>query len=129
MYTDSIADMLTRIRNAVRAKLPTTVVPHSKLKESLANLLLSEGYVSGFTVVGQQPKLIQINLKYANTESVITDLKRVSKPGQRIYLPVEKLPRSSSGFGITIISTSKGLMTDKQARKAKIGGEVLCQVW
>lgn len=129
MYTDSIADMLTRIRNAARAQKSETVVPHSKLKESLARLLLAEGYIGGVQVVGETKKFIQINLKYSGTDSVITDLKRISKPGQRIYLPVDRLPRTSSGFGITVISTSQGLMTDKQARKAKTGGEVICQVW
>jgi small subunit ribosomal protein S8 len=129
MYTDSIADMLTRIRNAARAGKSETVVPHSKMKESLGRLLLAEGYVSGVQVVGTTKKFIQISLKYNGIESVITDLKRVSKPGQRIYLPVEKIPRTSSGYGITVVSTSQGLMTDKQARKAKTGGEVICQVW
>lgn len=129
MYTDSIADMLTRIRNAAMAKKPEVAMPHSKLKESLAHLLMAQGYVSGVTVVGTAKKFIQITLKYSGDVSVITDLKRVSKPGQRIYLPVDRIPRTSSGYGITVISTSRGLMTDKQARAAKIGGEVLCQVW
>jgi small subunit ribosomal protein S8 len=129
MYTDSIADMLTRIRNAARAKKLDAVVPHSKLKESLARLLLAEGFVSGVQVVGTSRKLIQVTIKYKDGDSVISDLKRVSSPGQRMYLPVDKLPRASSGFGITVVSTSKGLMTDKQARKANMGGEVICQVW
>lgn len=129
MYTDSIADMLTRIRNATMAKKPEVAMPHSKLKESLAHLLMAQGYVSGVTVVGTAKKFIQVTLKYSGDVSVITDLKRVSKPGQRIYLPVDRIPRTSSGYGITVISTSRGLMTDKQARAAKIGGEVLCQVW
>ncbi len=129
MYTDSIADMLTRIRNAARAKRPEVAVPHSKLKESLAHLLMKEGYVSGVTVVGTTKKFIQITLKYSGDAAVITDLKRVSKPGQRIYLPVGRIPRTSSGYGITVVSTSQGLMTDKQARTAKMGGEVICQVW
>lgn len=129
MHTDSIADMLTRIRNAVRAQKLETVVPYSKLKENLAKLLLAEGYISGVQILGTTKKILQLNLKYTDNASVITDLKRVSKPGQRIYLPVERLPRTSSGFGITVISTSQGLMTDAQARKAKVGGEVICQVW
>jgi small subunit ribosomal protein S8 len=129
MYTDPIADMLTRIRNAVRAKRQELVVPHSKLKESLAHLLVAEGYIAGVQVVGTTHKLIQINLKYSEGAPVITDLKRVSKPGQRIYLPAERIPRTSSGFGITVVSTSKGLMTDRQARKSHLGGEVMCQVW
>lgn len=129
MNTDSIADMLTRIRNATWVGKPETVVPHSKLKESLANLLLAEGYVSGVDVVGSVKKFIHIRLKYHAGEPVIHGIKRVSTPGQRIYLPATRLPRTSSGYGITVITTSSGLMTDRQARKAKVGGEVLCQVW
>lgn len=129
MNTDSIADMLTRIRNATWVQKPEVVVPHSKLKESLANLLLAEGYISGVTVLGTIKKFIHINLKYNHGESVVNGIKRVSTPGQRIYLPAARIPRTSSGYGITIISTSAGLMTDRQARKAKVGGEVICQVW
>ena len=129
MYTDTIADMLTRIRNAASAQRPEAVVPHSKVKENLARLLFAVGFVGEVQVVGQVKKLIRIGLKYHNGQSVITGLKRVSSPGQRIYLSTSKLPRSASGYGITIVSTSKGLMTDAQARKAKIGGEVMCQVW
>ncbi|MBP9686723.1 MAG: 30S ribosomal protein S8 [Candidatus Doudnabacteria bacterium] len=129
MVTDSIADMLTRIRNATRARQAQTVVPYSKLKQSLAELLLATGYLGGVQVMGSAKKLIQIQLKYKEDVSVITDLKRVSKPGQRMYLPAARIPRTSSGFGITVVSTSQGLMTDSQARKAKVGGEIICQVW
>ena len=129
MVTDSIADMLTRIRNAVRAKQVQTVVPYSKRKKSLADLLLATGYIGGVQVVGEAKKLIQIQLKYKDDASVLTDLKRISKPGQRIYLSATRIPRTSSGYGITVVSTSQGLMTDAQARKAKVGGEVICQVW
>ncbi len=129
MYTDSIADMLTRIRNGARAQKPDVAIPYSKMKESLARLLLAQGYVSGVQVVGTVKRFIQVQLKYSENASVITDLKRVSSPGQRIYLPAGRIPRTSSGFGITVVSTSQGLMTDVQARKAKVGGEVVCQVW
>jgi small subunit ribosomal protein S8 len=129
MFSDPIADMLTRIRNASRAKKAEVVAPYSKLKESLAHLLMSEGYVSGVNVVGNTKKLLTVTLRYNQTQPVITNLKRISKPGQRMYMSADKLPRTMSGFGITVISTSKGLMTDKQARKDHLGGEVICQVW
>ena len=130
MYTDPIADMLTRIRNAVAAKKSELVLPYSKFKANLGALLLKEGFISGMKELEGQHKMLQINLKYSQSgESVIAGIDRVSKPGQRIYLPVEKLPRTNSGFGITVVSTSKGLLTDKQARKDRVGGEVVCQVW
>lgn len=129
MYTDPIADMLTRIRNASQARKADLAMPHSKLKESLARLLLAEGFISGVQVVGTTKKLLQINLKYVDGQGVINGIRRVSKPGQRIYVSSEKLPRTSSGFGLSVVSTSQGLLTDKQARKAKVGGEVMCQVW
>lgn len=129
MYTDPIADMLTRIRNAASSRKADLVMPHSKLKENVARLLLAEGFVSGVQVVGTTQKLLQVNLKYVDGHSVITGIKRVSKPGQRMYMSADKLAPTVSGFGISIVSTSKGLMTDKQARKAHIGGEVMCQVW
>jgi len=130
MFTDPIADMLTRIRNASAARKDELVLPYSKFKANLAELLLKEGFISGVKEVMGDHKNLQINLKYAGDgESVIGGIKRVSKPGQRIYLPVDKIPRTNSGFGVTVVSTSKGLMTDKEARKAKVGGEVVCQVW
>ena len=129
MFTDPIADMLTRIRNAQAAKKSELVLPFSKFKANLANLLLKEGFVGGVNELIGEHKMLQINLKYSGTEPVIAGIKRVSKPGQRIYLAADKLPRTNSGFGITVVSTSKGLMTDKEARKQKVGGEVVCQVW
>src|SRR5579872_3798177 len=123
MFTDPIADMLTRIRNATRAQKAELVLPYSKFKANLAQLLLKEGFVSGVNELTGQHKTLQINLKYLGQESVIAGIKRVSKPGQRIYLPSDKLPRTNSGYGVTVVSTSKGLMTDKEARKAKVGGE------
>lgn len=130
MYSDPISDMLTRIRNAVAAKKSELVLPHSKFKANLASLLLKEGFISGVNELAGNHKTLQINFKYGpNGESVIGGIKRVSKPGQRIYMPADKLPRANSGFGITVVSTPKGLLTDKQARKDRVGGEVVCQVW
>lgn len=130
MYTDPISDMLTRIRNAVRAHKLELVLPYSKFKHNLANVLLREGFISGVNELPGRMKMLQINLKYSPTgQSVITELVRVSSPGQRIYMPATKIPRTNGGFGITVISTSKGLLTDKQARKEKMGGEVVCKIW
>lgn len=129
MYTDPIADMLTRIRNASQANKAELVMPYSKLKENLAKLLLAEGFVAGMEVKGTAIKFLHITLKYASGSAVITGIKRVSKPGQRIYLPVDKLPRTNGGFGVTVVSTSKGLLSDREARKQRLGGEVMCQIW
>jgi small subunit ribosomal protein S8 len=130
MYTDPIADMLIRIKNAASAKKSELVLPFSKFKANLAQLLLKEGFVSGVNELTGTHKMLQINLKYGPSgESVIAGIKRVSKPGQRIYMPVTRIPRTNSGFGITVVSTPKGLLTDRQARKDKVGGEVVCQVW
>ncbi len=130
MYTDPISDMLTRIRNALAARKGELVMPYSKFKHSLANVLLSEGFISGVNELPGRVKTLQINLKYDNTGSpVITGVKRVSTPGQRIYLPVGKIPRTNGGFGVTVVSTSRGLLSDKQARKDRVGGEVVCQIW
>lgn len=130
MYTDPIADMLTRIRNASVAKKTELVLPYSRLKENLANVLAREGFIGSVKLVEDGHKTLQISLRYTPTgDSVITGLRRVSKPGQRMYVPVEKIPRSQGGFGVAVLSTSKGLLTDREARKAKIGGEILCEVW
>ena len=132
MYiTDTIADMLTRIRNANSAKHDTVDIPASKMKTSNAQILLDEGYIKGFTAVddGKQG-IIRITLKYgANKTPVIQGLRRVSKPGLRIYTNCEDMPRVMKGLGIAILSTSKGIMTDKDARKANVGGEVLAFIW
>ncbi len=131
MYTDPIADMLTRIRNAALAKKGDLVLPYSKFKRSLANVLLKEGFIAGVSdSVEDGHKMLRINLKYTpEGEAVIAGIKRISKPGQRIYLPVDKIPRTNSGYGVTVVSTPKGLLTDRQARKDRVGGEVVCQVW
>ena len=129
--TDSIADMLTRIRNAGAAKHETVDVPASKMKKAIAQILLDEGYIKSFQLVedGKQG-IIRITIKYGeNKTSVISGLRRVSKPGLRIYTNCEDMPKVMRGLGIAIISTSKGVMTDKQARKENVGGEVLAFVW
>jgi len=131
MNTDPIADMLTRIRNANIAKHSSLELPHSKLKEQLALLLKAEGYISEYSVKDAGNfKAINIDLKYNEKDQpIITNLKRVSKPGLRIYRKSKKLPKVFDGLGIAIISTSKGLLTDRKAKKENIGGEVLCYVW
>ncbi len=126
---DPIADMLTRIRNAGRALLPTVEMPHSKLKESVANILKKEGYVSEVSVDGKTAKTIKLRLKYEGKKSVIEGLKRVSKPGLRQYVGATEIPRVRGGLGVAVVSTSEGVMTGQQARKKNIGGELLCYVW
>ena len=129
--SDSIGDMLTRIRNANSAKHDTVKVPASNMKKAIAQILVDEGYIKGFKVEedGKQG-IIRVTLKYGQGKTkVLRGLRRVSKPGLRIYANAEKLPRVMNGLGVAIISTSKGIMTDKQARKAGIGGEVLAFVW
>ncbi|MBS7390023.1 MAG: 30S ribosomal protein S8 [Ruminococcus sp.] len=129
--SDSIGDMLTRIRNANSAKHDTVKVPASNMKKAIAQILVDEGYIKGFKVEedGKQG-IIEIELKYGpNKSSVITGLRRVSKPGLRIYTDCENMPKVIKGLGIAILSTSKGVMTDKDARKANVGGEVLAFVW
>ena len=128
--TDPIADMLTRIRNANQLKYETVSMPSSKVKCTIASVLLNEGYISDFKVEGEVKKVLTLTLKYgANGERVITNLKRISKPGLRITVGAENLPRVLNGLGIAIMSTSSGIMTDKKARKAGVGGEVLAYVW
>ena len=129
--TDTIADMLTRIRNASSAKHDSVAIPASNVKKAIAQILLDEGYIQSYTVEedGKQG-VIQITLKYGQNKSqIITGIRRVSKPGLRIYTNVEDMPKVKKGLGIAILSTSKGIMTDKAARKANVGGEVLAFVW
>ena len=129
--SDVIADMLTRIRNANDAKHTTVDIPASNMKKSIADILVNEGYVKSYQVIddGKQGT-IRVTLKYgANKQKVLRGLKRVSKPGLRIYAGYEDMPKVMNGLGIAIVSTSKGLMTDKQARASKIGGEVLAFIW
>ena len=129
--TDPIADMLTRIRNANSAKHKTVDVPASKMKTAIAEILFKEGYIKSFELISNENQgIIRITLKYDEKgTSVIDGIKRISKPGLRVYAGKEELPRVLNGLGIAIISTSKGLKTDKEAREAGIGGEVLAYIW
>ena len=130
--TDPIADMLTRIRNANKAKHDTVDIPASNMKKAIAQILLDEGYIKNFQTINDGTQgVIRITLKYVQPgkEKVITGLKRVSKPGLRVYAGADELPRVLRGLGIAIVSTSKGVMTDKKARQAHVGGEVLAFVW
>ena len=128
--TDPIADMLTRIRNANTAKHPTVDVPASNMKKAIAQILLDEGYIKNFQLIDDGTQgVIRITLKYNGSEKVISGLRRVSKPGLRVYAGADELPRVLRGLGIAIVSTSKGVMTDKKARQAHVGGEVLAFVW
>ena len=128
--TDPIADMLTRIRNANAARHETVDIPASNLKKAIAEILLEEGYIKSYQVVENGTQgVIKIALKYLGKEKVLTGLRRVSKPGLRVYAGAEELPQVLRGLGIAIISTSKGVMTDKKARAAHVGGEVLAFVW
>ncbi len=129
--TDPVADMLTRIRNANNAKHETVDVPASNMKKSIAQILLNEGYIKAFQIVEDGTQgIIRITLKYnAGKEKVISGLRRVSKPGLRVYVGADELPQVLRGLGIAIVSTSKGVMTDKAARAAHVGGEVLAFIW
>ena len=133
MMTDPVADMLTRIRNANTAMHDEVVMPSSKLKVSLAGMLEKEGYIGGYDVadnVGKPGKSLTIRMKYSpNRERVISGLKRVSKPGLRVYSGSKDIPRVVGGLGVAVVSTSKGLMSDREARRRRLGGEVLCYVW
>ncbi len=127
--TDPISDMLARIRNAQRALHPTTEIPHSRMKESIAGILKSEGYITDYAVEGQSLKKLKLKLKYVGKRSVIEGLRRVSSPGLRRYVGSTEIPRVRGGMGVAILSTSQGLMSGNQARKNKLGGELLCYVW
>ena len=131
--TDPIADMLTRIRNANVAMHDTVKMPSSKLKESLAKLLEREGYISGYSVADDQTRpgrVLEVSMKYTpERERTISGIRRVSKPGLRVYTKADTLPRVLGGLGVAVLSTSQGLMTDREARQRRVGGEVLCYVW
>lgn len=131
MHTDPIADMLTRIRNAGQAGHPTVEMPSSKLKVELAKVLKAEGYISEYIVREEGKfKILSIEIKYENEKQpVIRKIQRASKPGLRVYKKAKKLPKVLDGLGVAIVSTSKGLLTDRRARKENVGGEVLCYVW
>jgi small subunit ribosomal protein S8 len=129
--TDPISDMLTRIRNASSAMHEEVLIPTSKIKENIARILLEEGFVDGFEVVQENGHpAIKIRLRYSDErERAISGIRRISKPGRRVYRGARELPRVLGGLGIAIVSTSQGVMTDKEARRAKVGGEVLAYVW
>ncbi|ATG97184.1 30S ribosomal protein S8 [Mesoplasma lactucae] len=129
MTTDVIADMLTRIRNANQRYLPTVSMPSSKMKVEIAQILKAEGFIEDFKVEGDKKKTLTINLKYKGKTRVIQGLKKISKPGLRVYAPANEIPQVLNGLGIAIVSTSKGIMTGKDARNQKAGGEVLAFVW
>ncbi len=128
--TDPIADMLTRIKNAYLARKKTVVMPYSKVKGALAKVLVDHKYISEFEIVEKKPQSeLLITLAYIGKEPAMTDMKRVSKPGRRMYTNADGIVRTLGGYGITIVSTSQGVMSDTEAKKKHVGGEVLCQVW
>ena len=129
--TDPVSDFLTRLRNAYKAGLAECVSPHSKLKESLAAILTSEGFVSGVSLSTDDRghKTLVVKLKYVDNAPAVTNLSRVSTPGRRLYYSYTEIPRVLNGLGISILSTSKGLLKDQDARRQKVGGELLCKVW
>jgi len=127
---DPISDMLTRIRNASRALLPAVVLPHSRIKESIAHILKQEGYIAEVAVDGKTAKkTIKLKLKYEGKKNVIEGLKRISSPGLRRYVGSTEIPRVLGGLGVAVVSTSEGLMTGAQAKKKNLGGELLCYIW
>jgi len=129
-HTYPIADMLTRIRNATLARLEIIEVPHSRVKESILEVMTNEGFINGFRVVKRgEKKYIYVSLKYSDNNPVITDIKCFSKPGRRVYIGCDKIRKYTPGYGITILSTSKGIMSGGKALKEKLGGELICTVY
>ncbi len=130
MWSDPIADMLTRIRNAVRIKADKVDMPASRLKLEIAKILKEEGFIRAYKILKHKRQgILRLNLKYNDGESLITGLKKISKPGRRVYVGSADVPRVMGGVGIAIISTSRGVLSDKNARREKVGGEVMCYVW
>ncbi len=127
--TDPISDFLTRIRNANKALLPLIEAPHSRLKERIAALLKREGYIADFSVEGSKKKTLKVRLRFHGRKGVIEGMRRISKPGLRHYVAADDMPRVLGGMGIAILTTSRGVMTSTEARKASVGGEVVCHVW
>lgn len=128
--TDTLGDFLTRIRNGYLARKQVITAPHSKLKEAVARLLEAEGYVGEISVEDTKPaRTLKVTLKYVNGQPVVNEIRRLSKPGLRRYSPASKVPRILGGYGVTILSTSSGVMTDKQAKAKGFGGELLCSIW
>lgn len=127
---DPIADMIIRIKNALMARHETVVIPHSRVKEEISKILVANNYVESYQVEQKVPQSdLVFKLRYVGKVPAITDVRRISTPGRRIYSTSAKVPKALGGYGITIVSTSKGIMTDKDARKQNVGGEVLCQIW
>jgi small subunit ribosomal protein S8 len=129
MLTDPIADLLTRIRNAYRARHKTVDLPHSKVKESIARVLVKEGYLADCAVSGDKKKVLHLTLRYAGRKPAVTGLRRISKPGLRHYVGADEVPRVLGGLGVPILTTSQGVMSGREARRAHVGGEVVCYVW
>jgi len=129
MHQDPISDLLTRIRNANMAGLARVAVPSSKIKLEIVRILKEEGFISDYSKSDKYHGIIKIFLKYDGTKPILTNLQRVSRPSKRVYESYNSIPKTLDGYGVTIVSTSKGLMTDKQARNGKLGGEVVCKVW
>jgi small subunit ribosomal protein S8 len=131
MMTDPIADMLTRIRNGYKARFETVIIPSSRLKLNIASALKNEGYIKNYKVVTEGSKsLLHVQLKYgAQKKPALSEIKRISKPGRRVYVGKDEIPLIKSGMGIAIMSTSKGVLTDKEARKQGLGGELICSCW
>jgi len=129
--SDPLADMLTRIRNASKANYPSVDIPLSKVKKGIATILKQEGYINDFAIIDEGPQgVLRVDLKYdQNDKAVITGINRVSKPGRRMYTRSDSIPKVMSGLGVAILSTSNGVMTDIEARKRGVGGEILCKVW
>lgn len=129
MLSDPISDLLCRLRNAARAQHPDVVIPHSRLKENIARVLKQEGYLEDVAIEGSGRKQIRIRIKYAGKRSVLEGLRRLSSPGRRIYTRSDRIPKIRGGLGVVVISTSAGVLTDREARKRNLGGELLCSVW
>jgi len=129
MLSDPISDLLCRLRNAARAQHPDVLVPHSKLKESLAHVLKSEGYLTDVSVEGATKKQIRMKLRYAGKKTVLEGLRRMSSPGRRVYARSTEIPKVRGGLGVVVLSTSSGIVTDREARKRNLGGELLCSIW
>jgi len=128
--TDPIADMIIRIKNALAARHQDVAIPYSKMKQTIAEILETEGYVTSFEIkTDATMQNLVVRLKYTDKVPAITDVRRLSKPGRRLYASSKQIPRALGGYGITLVSTSSGVMTDKQARKKNVGGELLCQIW
>ena len=128
--TDPIADYLTRLRNAIRAKHKRVDIPASNLKKELSNILTEQKFIGGYSVIQDNKQgMLRVNLRYTDGVSAIRGLKRISRPGLRVYKPVAELPRVLNGLGIAVVSTSKGIMTERKAREQKVGGEILCEIW